>query len=137
VNAEGKKRSIISAVIAVIIVAFIYFLVPATQITPQGILLPVKNVLSALPPQQVVFYDKDNLPLAYQKIGYLNVQFHSQSVTTQSEKQLEAYVRQMAASAGANGVVVYLFGHTLLGQVPASQASYVFRGLAVYAVPNI
>ena len=136
-DAEGNKRSLVSVIVAAIVVLIVYLLVPATPILPCGIFLPINKALAPIPPTQVTFYNADSAPLAYQKIGYINVQFHTKSVTAEGEKQLEQYIRQLAAKVGANGVVINLFGHTLPGQVPTSQASYVFRGLAVYAVPDI
>lgn len=131
------QRSLISLFAGLIIVLIIYFLVPTMAIAPRGILLPINKLMPAIAPEQVTFYKNASLEVAYQRIGYINVQYHSVQPTAVDEQVLADYVRQLAASRGANGVIITLFGHTLLDEVPNAQASYVFRGEAVYAVPNI
>ncbi len=135
---EGGKRSIIAAVIAAVVVVAVYLSAPVMPIVPQGIVLPINKTLPPVSPTQVTFYTANTvMPMAYERVGYINVQLHSQSPSEPSELQLKHYIQQLAANVGANGIVVTLFGHTLPNQVPTSQASYVFRGTAIYSVPTI
>ena len=137
-NIGPNFRSIIALLVGLIVVVILYLLIPATMISPKGILLPTSNKpMAPISPGQVTFYSNASLGFAYQKVGYINVQFHSVQPSAVDEQALANYVRQLAAAAGANGVIITLFGHTLPNEVPNAQASYVFRGEAVYAVPNI
>lgn len=135
---SATQRSIIALIVGLIVVFILYFIVPAPDKGPKGVLLPTTTKqFTAVSPDQVVFYNGNSAGMAYQKIGYINVQYHSVTPTPQNEQVLANYVKQIAAAAGANGVIITLFGHTLPNEVANSQASYVFRGEAIYAVPNV
>ncbi len=130
------QRSIIALIVGIIVVVILYFLVPAPDMGPRGILLPTGKLMAPISSDQVVFYNSSSFGASYQKVGYINVQYHSITPTAQNEQVLANYVKQLAAASGANGVIITLFGHTLPNEVPNSQASYVFRGEAVYTAPN-
>lgn len=125
------QRSLIAFIVGIIVVVILYFLVPAPDRGPRGILLPMGKTKAPISSDQVVFYNSSSLGYAYRKVGYINVQYHSITPTAQSEQILANSVKQLAAAAGANGVIITLFGHTLPNEVPNSQASYVFRGEAI------
>lgn len=128
----GYQRSLIALIVGLVVLVILYLVVPGQPITPRGILLPIEKSRPAISPDQVTFYNESTLGSHYQKMGYINVQFHAVNPTSESELVLVNYVKQLAAQQGANGVMISLFGHTLPNEVANAQASYVFRGTAVY-----
>lgn len=136
-DADAKKREIISVIIAFIIVVIVYFLVPSKPAKPTGIFLPTHKTMTPLSANNVNFYSSQNAPLAYQTIGYVSVMLHSVKPTPKEQTALLQHAKQLAAKAGANGVINVFVGHTLPHEVPAPQAVYVLRGTAIYYVPNI
>lgn len=139
-SSDATRRSLFGVSLALVVIIVIYFLVPPTPpITPHGVFLTVATSNSKIPviPNEVSFYNPVTAPYVYKKIGYVNVQFYSKSGTPEEEAQLQQYVREMAAKAGANGVIVVLFGHTIPGVVRVALSSYIFRGTAIYAIPNV
>ena len=135
-DADAGKRSTVAVVAALLIIAIIYFLVPSKPDTPKGIFLPSDKLMTPVSLNSVNFFSPNSLPMAYRKIGQISVMLHSVDATVQGQIAIETYAKQLAASAGANGIIVTLFGHTLLGKVPSPQAAYAFRGVGVYFVPN-
>jgi hypothetical protein len=133
---SANRRSIIALIVGLIVVAIIYFLIPTSRHVPHGVVLPTGKLMAPVAPDQVSFYNNTTLGVAYRKLGYINVQYHSVTPSPAEEQVLANYVRQLAAAVGGNGVVINLFGHTLPNEVPDAQASYVFRGEVVYSVPN-
>ena len=131
------KCSLVGVALASIAVIIIYFLVPSAPIAPRGVFLTIAPLKTPLVPNEVSFYSPVTTPYAYKKIGYINVQFYSKGATPEGEVQLQQYVREMAAKAGANGVIVMLFGHTIPGAVRVALSSYIFRGIAIYVIPNV
>lgn len=138
-NSDTTKCSLVSVVLALLAVVIVYLLVPSTPITPQGIFLTVapSNLKTPLIPNEVSFYNSVTAPYVYKKVGYINVQFYSKLATSGGEVKLQQYVREIAAKAGANGVIVMLFGHTIPGTVRAALSSYIFRGIAIYVIPHV
>lgn len=129
---EHHKRSIAALLIGILVVVVIYLLVPSQPMVPRGILLPLSTRSDApISPDQVAFYNPEMLSNHFEKIGFINVQYASEEPTPEQEAILANYVKQLAAGAGANGVVINLLGHTVKGEVPSPQASYVFRGVAI------
>lgn len=136
-NSDATKRSITAVVIAFIVVVIIYFSVSPLSISPRGILLPTTSPQTPISTDQVSFYNTVTAPYAHEKLGYINVQYYSEMATPDGEAHLQQYVKQIAAKAGANGVIVTLYGHTMPGDVRKELSSYIFRGIAIYSVPNI
>ncbi|MFW0072603.1 MAG: hypothetical protein AB8Z23_01370 [Coxiella-like endosymbiont] len=131
------KRSLVSVALASVAIVIVYLLVPSFPIIPRGVFLTVAPSKMSFVPSEVNFYNPVTAPCAYKKIGYINVQFYSKGATPEGEAQLQQYVREIAAKAGANGVIVMLFGHTIPGAVRVALSSYVFRGTAIYVIPNV
>lgn len=88
-------------------------------------MLPAKHVRASISPDAVVIYRQS--PLGAQKLGQIRVEFAFQELSEQTRDQLEGKVKALAASVGANGVVVNLF-------VPGDGVRKVltFVGTAVY-----
>lgn len=137
-NSDATKCSLVGVALALVAVIIVYLLIPSTPpITPHGVFLPVAPSEMPLAPNKVSFYNPVTAPYAYKKLGYINVQFYSKEATPAGGAQLQQYVREIAAKAGANGVIVTLFGHTIPGAVREALSSYIFRGTAIYAIPNV
>lgn len=134
---DDNQRSLVALLVAVFGIFIVYLTAPAVTIEPHGIFLPSAPLQTPVPKEQVQFYDRASLPVVYKPLGTINVLYHSKTTNFEAEQTLQQYVRQLASSAGANGVEVILFAHTLSGDVPSAQASYIFRGSAVYTVPNV
>ena len=137
-SSDTTKCSLVGIAFAlVVVITVLYLLVPATPIiTPQGVFLPVALLKTPLAINEVSFYNPVTVPYAYKKLGYINVQFYSKEATPEGEAQLQQYVGKIAAKAGANGVIVTLFGHTIPGAVRGTLSSYIFRGTAIHATPS-
>ena len=131
------KCSLVSVALASVAVIVVCLLVPSSPITPHGVFLTAAPSKTLMIPSEVSFYSPVTVPYTYEKIGYINVQFYSKWATPKGEAELQQYVREIAAKAGANGVIVMLFGHTIPGTVRAALSSYIFRGTAIYVIPNV
>ena len=138
------KRNIVAIVVALVVVISVYSSVPPLKLVPQGIFLPisplyalVSNNISHKFFEQVNFYNPVMIPYTHKLLGYINIEYFSKEASPKEEGQIQRYVKQMAAQAMANGVVVTLFGHTIPGSVKEELSSYVFRGIAIRAIPNI
>lgn len=133
---ESTKRSIVAVVLALIVVIAVYLSIPPLKLAPQGIFLPTAPLTAPTSLDQVNFYNPVRLPFIYKQLGYINVEYSSKETSPEGEAQIQKYLKQMAAQNGANGIIVTLFGHTILGGVKRELASYIFRGIAIYTLPN-
>lgn len=101
-------------------------------ILPKGIVLPAKKTLTPRHPSQVMFYQ--GLASENQKLGYVNIELHAYK--NQNPKEAEQAVlskaRKLAASVGANGIIVNQFFRTSAMSTPSALALYIFNGEAVY-----
>lgn len=130
------KRTIISVLAAFAVVVIIYFLVPSNPVKPSGIVLPIGEQMTPVAPESVSLFDAATSPLSYQTIGHVSVILHSTEQTPQGQTALLRFAQRIAGKTGANGIIATFIGHTLSQETPSSQAVYVFRGTAVYYVPN-
>lgn len=135
-NSDATKRSIVAVAVALIVVITVYLSVPPLKIAPQGIFLPTAPLTRATF-EPVNLYNLITVPDMYKKLGYLNVEYSSKEDTPEGEMKIQQYVKEMAGQFGANGVIITLFGHTIPGSMRGELSSYIFRGVAIYAVPNV
>jgi len=135
-DTEAGKRTIISVLVALIVVVIIYFLVPSTPAKPAGILLPTGELMNPVSPETVRLFNDATSPINYQVIGHLSVMLHSVKETPQDQAAVLKFAQQLAGKVGANGIIANLIGHTLSEKTPSSQAFSVFRGMAIHYVPN-
>ena len=100
-------------------------LTPTAHYAPQGIILPAKVVRAPTSADDVVIYHQ--APLSAQDLGQIRVEFAFKALNTDVRDDLLAKVKALAASMGANGVVVTVF-------VPGDGVRQVlsFVGTAVY-----
>ncbi|MBT8506233.1 hypothetical protein B1F79_00335 [Coxiella-like endosymbiont of Rhipicephalus sanguineus] len=134
---DSTKRSVVAVAVALIVVIAVYLSVPPLKLAPQGIFLPTAPLASPTSLDQVNFYNPVTVPYVYKQLGYMNVEYSSKEATPEGEAQIQQYVKQMVSQGGANAIIVTLFGHTIPGTVKRGISSYIFRGIAIYAVPNI
>ena len=136
-DSDATKRSVVAVAVALIVVIAVYLSVPPLKLAPQGIFLPTVPLVPPTSLDQVNFYNPVTVPYVYKQLGYMNVEYSSKEATPEGEAKIQQYVKQMAAQGGANAIIVTLFGHTIPGAVKRGVSSYIFRGIAIYAVPNI
>ena len=130
-DSGAAKRSAIGVIVAAVVVVIVYFLVPFVPYAPKGIVLPTGKSFPAIPADQVAVFQPGAGPVTYQSVGRINVQYHSVTETPQGYQTLAEFAKSLAAKAGANGIILTGIGHTVEKEVPASQASYILRGMAI------
>jgi len=127
-----QQRLWVSVGIGLLAVIILLFTVPSHPLVPKGIILPAKKTLSPTAPADVLFYQ--GTPGDNQKLGYISIELHVHK--GQSPKQAESAVldkaKALAASVGANGVVVNQFFRTRAMSTPSALALYIFNGEAVH-----
>lgn len=125
-----SPRVIISVLIALIAVAILLWLTPNQASVPHGIFLPGKISRPASNNFDVPLYI--NAPDNYQRLGLVRIVRHYSADNSQlAEQQIVDLARQMAAQAGANGIIVEFFAHSP-PDTASSQAVYQFSGIAIY-----
>lgn len=133
-----------SVLLGVIAVAALIWVAPTPEYKAGGILLPAQNVRTSISPQKVsVYLDSNALgnisiytpssaPAVYSVLGHISIEQHSVLVTNETEIAILEKAKQLAASVGANGVLVKVFYHPPEG-VPPDQAKYLFQAEAIYS----
>lgn len=133
-NSTKSAHTWISVIIGLIAVAIVMFFMPKANYQPAGLILPAQKTMPASKPADINFYS--GAPATAQNLGSVRVTMHySPEDQKAAQKAVMNKVRELAASVGANAVVVKIFGHTLPNVTPAAQAMYQFRGEAVF-IPN-
>lgn len=108
--------------VALLVAATIWVLKPVQPLTAHGILLPQQATeLPALPTSAVRIYT--NPPTApYQVVGIVRTMHHFSTLSAQEStanfKANLAYATQLAAAAGANGLLLQEAGETAGGVNP-------------------
>lgn len=134
---NSNLRTLIAVIIATLAVLSLYALVPFHPDKPSGVFLPAGRELAPTFPDQISVFNRMNAPLVYQRLGYINVQYHPSGTSTQAQEQLLHRIKVLAAKAGANGVIITLYIMPDQVNEPSALQRYVVSGLAVYYVPNL
>jgi hypothetical protein len=126
-------RTVLSSVIGLLALALAIWSLPPLQIEPRGIFLPAGKTLQPISEQNVRFLDVP--PLQFKSVGNIQITRHfsansSDDLKTAEEQILEK-ARQLAAQAGANGVVVRFFAHSDADMRPTALAIYRLSGQAI------
>jgi hypothetical protein len=129
-SAEQASRVTVSVVIAAIAVVLLVWATPSHPFKPKGIILPAAKVRKPTAASAVAIFM--NPPQNSQKLGTIQIEMHYGSKSRVAEKAIMQFARRLAATVGANGIVIKRFGHTITGSVPAAQAMYAFTGEAIY-----
>lgn len=134
-SSTDKKRVWVSSIIGIIVILILFWLIPSQTLQAKGILLPSKETRQPISEKDVIFYS--NPPETYQNLGSIRVVRHYPAEQPKvAEKQMLDFAKKLAAQAGANGVVVKLFAHSVPGTVPAPQAIYSLQGIAIFSNDN-
>lgn len=115
--------------VGVLAVLCLLALAPKQTHEPRGIILPAKTVRAPTLADQVVVYQQ--IPAGHvEELGRIRIEFAYHTLTSETHDAVMNKVKALAASVGANGVVVNLF-------VPSDglRRILVFMGDAVY-VPS-
>lgn len=111
--------------------ALVIFLTPRLTFEPKGMILPAKALRKALPADQVKIYQTP--PLGdIQRLGEVRAELAFTQPTQAVKDRLLNSVKQMAASMGANGVVVQLFVEN-----DGMRNVFTFVGTAIYAHSSV
>ncbi len=95
----------VCSLIGVLAVVLLLWLIPPQNYEPKGILLPGRLVRAPISPEQVTIYPRA-LAKNYQVLGEIRVEQGFQTLDDETRDRLLQRVKQMAASVGANGVIV-------------------------------
>lgn len=122
-------RSVICGGLGILAVSFLLFSTPAQTFSPHGIILPAKHTRSPIAPNQVVVYQQEPT-ITYQALGEVRVEQGFHVPDAASRDRLIQHVKEMAASIGANAVIMKVF-------VPDDglRKVFTFIGTAIY-IPN-
>jgi len=119
------KRHLTCTLVGVLALFALSVVIPKTHFSPQGIVLPEKITLSPSSPSDIVLYHEQ--PAHAQVLGRLRVEYAVKSMTDETRNELMKKVNALAASVGANGVVV-----TLLLPGDGVRKLLIFYGTAIY-----
>jgi len=119
-------RTLICTLAGVLAVILLLVLTPHHSFTPKGIALPAKTVRSPISPDQVTIYQEAPTD-AFTRLGQVRVELGFEQLGKETKIDLFQKVRALAASLGANGVVLQLL-------VPNDGVRHTvtFIGMAIY-----
>ncbi|HLB57176.1 MAG TPA: hypothetical protein VJK30_07630 [Coxiellaceae bacterium] len=120
-------RVIICTIAGLLAVALLIAFTPHQNFLPKGIVLPAKITRAPISPDQVTIYNQ--APSGdFTRLGDIHIEQAFTVLNAQTKDLLIQKVKDMAASIGANGVIV-----TLL--VPSKQLRpmIIFYGAAIYS----
>jgi hypothetical protein len=126
-------RTMVVLLITLIIMGIIIWSMPPISIHPVGIFLPANSLKNIAPESSlntVNLYSPLTAPNHYDILGTVNIAYHTTTGTEEDAAIVQQYAQQLAANAGANGIIVKLFGHTMSNSPPAL-ASQVLTGMAI------
>lgn len=121
-----NTRTIVCTVAGLLAVGMLLLLTPTQHFAPQGIALPAAKTLSPASAQQVAIYLR---PPAGQfvTVGQVRAEMHVNTLNPAIKKQLFGKVKNLAATLGANGVIIRML-------VPDDGVRHMitFMGTAIY-----
>ncbi len=98
-------RVLICTVLALLSVCAVFLLAPTQDFSPKGILLPAEKVFPPISADQVTIYTQ--APQAHvTQLGVVRVEVEFHTLNEQTKEMLFQKVKEMAATVGANGVIV-------------------------------
>lgn len=119
------KRHLLCTFFGIIALVILYAFIPKAHHAAQGVILPAKTVLAPISPNDVTLYP--NAPAGAKALGLIRVELAFNTLSVEKRDELLAKVKALAASVGANGVVVTVF---LPGE--GVRKLLTFYGTAVY-----
>lgn len=120
-------RTAICTLAGVAAVVCIVALTPTPSFSPQGIILPAQHVRAPIAVDQVRIYNEAP-SVAFDRLGTISVEAHFKAVDSSAKEALFQKVKALAASVGANGVVINIFepNNTEVGPVVSFLATAVY-----------
>ena len=101
-------RTTICTLAGIVAVALLLLLTPSHPFAAKGIVLPAATIPAPIAADLVTIYD--NVPdFHFRRMGQVRAELAFDQETPETRAQLIATVKSLAASVGANGVVVHLF----------------------------
>ncbi|MCX7125858.1 MAG: hypothetical protein NTU49_09015 [Gammaproteobacteria bacterium] len=98
-------RSIVCTFAGLLAVVCLVAMAPQYQFSPKGILLPAEHVRPASSPDDVQIYQQ--APAGnYQTLGQVHAELSFHTLSTQTRDEILQKAKTLAASVGANGVIV-------------------------------
>ena len=103
-------RSLFCAFFGIVVVLVLLAFTPKHNLSPKGIVLPAtQKTFAAMSPSDVVIYHQSP-EQSYQVVAQIRAEQGFKSPTNEkTKKALLSYVKNLAASVGANGVIVKFF----------------------------
>lgn len=123
------SRNWVGLAVGVLATLLLMLTLPRANYQPIGLALPAKQTMPASNPDRVTLYASIQAPSKI--LGTVNVMRHYSGESDEAQKQIIQTARELAASLGANGLVVRLFGHTG-DNVASAQAVYQLSGDAIH-----
>lgn len=122
------NRSIVYCLVLFVVVTTIYLTRPAYEFSAKGIALPLHPGAEHSDSANIRLFPFP--PARYSTLGTVNIEQHFTKNGQITPAQIEQQAKQLAASLGANALIVTAFGHTSLSTPGPAQGLYVFRGIA-------
>lgn len=121
-----NTRVLICTIAGLLAVTLLIALTPRQTFLPKGIVLPAKITRAPISPDQVTIYNQ--APSSdFTRLGDIHIEQAFTVLNAQTRDLLIQKVKEMAASIGANGVIV-----TLLMPNDQLRKMIVFYGAAIY-----
>lgn len=125
-------RTLISSVIGILVILLVIASLPKYDYKPQGLLLPAKIAQKTpLTPDQVSLYPA--APIGAKVLGMIQIERHFSLDNTQAaQDEIINKAKELAASAGANGVYIRFIAHSTPNVTPSAQSIYKIWAYAIY-----
>lgn len=123
-------RTAICILAGMLALLFLFMLTPKHLLLPKGIALPAQTVRASITPDQVTIYHQAP-HVNFTRLGDVRVELGFRLLNAQTKDLLLEKVKTLAASLGANGVIVN-FAEPYNGIRPI----FPFYGTAIYVPPR-
>lgn len=124
-----NTRTLICTAAGLLAVAFLILLAPRQPLLPKGIVLPAQQTRAPISPDQVTIY-RQPPQQTFTSLGSMSVEFGFNTLNAKTKTLFIQKIKQMAANAGANGVII-----RLLMPYNGLRQMLIFRGIAIDIPP--
>jgi len=131
-----KKSTTYSILVGLFALLIIWICAPDFPPVARGLVLPTVHHLPASSAKKVMIYAQ--LPALAEKLGRVRVRMHYLP-NHDFTKPVLAKARELAATVGANGLVIAKFGHFTPSKLEggSAAAAYTLTGDAIYVNPSL